>query len=452
VPLTRVTGTLLLTAFLLLALAFAVLGAFQTRGSMARTFALQSQIQAGQTELEELSRLQVDEENSLRGYALTHDPFYVDQYTAAAGEFDLRESHLRRTFSSQGLTEAERPVDEYASLQRQWRDAVAKQVLANPSRRLAEVDKRNKFFSDQEAGVVREIRAELAEQNDVLGRGTQAELDRSAYVRAFWLLLFGLLAILFNAFRSRLYRELEEERTTTEILQRAFRSEALPIPHCEVGGAYVSATSHLAVGGDVYDVYRLSSNLALLLIADVSGKGVDAAVLTAFIKFTIRAIALRRRDPAAILSEFNTSFSQAVENPYLFVSMWLGILDTETFVLRYASAGHDSAFLRRSGNVMQLPVTGPILGVMEEPYETRQTNLEPGDQLVLATDGLTEARTRSGQQLLDAGAMELIAKGSERAQALADELVASVRALSRNRLRDDLAILVVRALQGPPDA
>ena len=139
-PLARVTGTLLLTAFLLLALAFAVLGAFQTRGSMARTFALQSEIQAGQTELEELSRLQVDEENSLRGYALTHDPFYVDQYTAAAGEFDLRENHLRRTVLSQGLTATERPVDEYASLQRQWRDAVAKQVLANPSRQLAAIE------------------------------------------------------------------------------------------------------------------------------------------------------------------------------------------------------------------------------------------------------------------------------------------------------------------------
>jgi sigma-B regulation protein RsbU (phosphoserine phosphatase) len=437
---------------LLLALAFAVLGAFQTRESMARTFALQSQIQAAQTELEELLRLQIDEENSLRGYSLTRDSFYVDQYTAAAGEYDTRERALRQTLASRGLVTAQRLVDQYAALQSRWRDAVAKPVLANPGGQLAEIDKRNKFFSDQEAAVVRTIRAELAAQNDVLGRGTQAELDRSSYVRAFWLLLFGLLAILFNAFRSRLYRELEEERTITEILQRAFRSEAIPIPYCEVGGAYISASSHVAVGGDVFDVYRLSSNLALLLIADVSGKGVDAAVLTAFIKFTIRGIALRRRDPAAILSEFNTSFSQAVENPDLFVSMWLGILDTDTFVLRYASAGHDSAFLRRSNNVQQLPVTGPILGVMEEPFETRQTNLERGDLLVLATDGLTEARMRSGAMLLETGAMELIAKGSEHAQTLADELVQSVRALSRNRLRDDLAILVVRPLRGAPGA
>ena len=84
----------------------------------------------------------------------------------------------------------------------------------------------------------------------------------------------------------------------------------------------------MAVGGDVFDVYRLSDTLALVLIADVSGKGVDAAVLTAFIKFTIRGIALRRRDPGAILAEFNTAFAQTVENPYLFVSMFVGVLDT----------------------------------------------------------------------------------------------------------------------------
>ena len=81
-----------------------------------------------------------------------------------------------------------------------------------------------------------------------------------------------------------------------------------------------------------------------MLIADVSGKGVDAAVLTAFIKFMIRAIALRHSEPAAILAEFNGAFSKAVGNPYLFVSMFVGVLDTATFRLEYASAGHDTAY------------------------------------------------------------------------------------------------------------
>lgn len=443
-PLARVTGTLLLTAFLVVALAIAVQGAFQTRASIADTFSRQSRIQTAQIALEELLRLQIVEENVLRGYSLTHDSFYVDQYRTAALAYDGKVREIHAALAAEGLVRVQQLLSEYALIQSQWRDQVATPLLRHPNERLAELDKRNKVFSDYETRIVAAIRAELETANEAFARSTQAQLARTSYVRAFWLLLFGLLAILFNAYRSRLNRELEEERTTTEILQRAFRSESVPLPHCEVGTAYRSASSHLAVGGDVFDVYRLSDNLALLLIADVSGKGIDAAVLTAFIKFTIRGIALRHREPGAILAEFNTAFSRAVRNPYLFVSMFVGILNTDTFELQYASAGHDSAFLRRSDSVRQLAVTGPVLGVMEETFETRTIVLRAGDTLVLATDGLTEARDRTGNMLHEAGAMRLIDRSPQGAQALADSLVAQVRAVAGNRLRDDLAILVVR--------
>jgi len=444
------SGTLLLTAFLLVALVIAVQGAFQTRAGVTEAFALQSKLQAAQTALEELLRLQIDEANSLRGYALTRDSFYVDQYRIAADQFDAKERAIRETLQSQRLVRAQLLLHQYAQIQSSWRAAVALPVLRHPTAQLAAIDKRDKFFSDQEQTTVDAIRVELVRENDVLARKTRAELARTAFVRAFWLLLFGLLAILFNAYRSRLNWQLEEERTTTEILQQAFRSESAPLPNCDVGGAYLSASSHLAVGGDVYDVYRLSDNLALLMIADVSGKGVDAAVLTAFIKFTIRGIALRHRDPAAILAEFNTAFAQAVEDPYAFVSMWVGTLDTDDHTLRYASAGHDSAFIRRCTSVQQLAVTGPVLGVMEEPFKSRQTVLEAGDMLVLATDGLTEARDRSGEMLTEKGAMELIAEADHSARGMAEELALRVRALGGGHLRDDLAILVVRALPLEP--
>jgi sigma-B regulation protein RsbU (phosphoserine phosphatase) len=445
-PLARITGTLLLTAFLLVALAVAVQGAFATRASLADTFSRQSAIQRAQTTLEELLRLQIAEESLLRGYSLTRDSFYVDQYQQAVSDFDARFASIHETLASQNIKPVQRMLDEYASLQMQWRAAIAAPILRHPDRQLLEMDKRNKLLSDYETKIVEQIRAALADTNAELAKTTQTELDRSSYARAFWLLVFGLLAILFNGFRSRLYQELEEEKNTTEILQRAFRSESVPLPHCEVGSAYLSASSHLAVGGDVFDVYRLSHSLALVLIADVSGKGVDAAVLTAFIKFTIRGIALRRRDPGAILAEFNTAFSQTVENPYLFVSMFVAVLDTDTFQLRYASAGHDSAFMRRATGVQQLSVTGPVLGVMEEPFGTKAVVMENGDTLVLATDGLTEARKRTGEQLRETGAMDLIEHASVEPQLLADELVAQVRALGGNRLRDDLAILAIRVI------
>lgn len=436
-----------MTAFLIVTLAFAVQGAFETRTEIANTFTRQAQIQEAQIELEELLRLQIDAENSLRGYLLTRDPFYVAQYRQAVDGFDAQERKIRGILREQQLAPVATLLGDYNQLQARWRANVAEPLLAHPQQRLVELDKRNKLFSDYETRTVGAMREALASTDATLVGSTQLQLNRSAYVRAFWVLVFGMLALLFSMYGSRLGRELEQERTITEILQRAFRSESIPLPHCEVGSAYLSATRQVAVGGDVFDVYRLSANRALILIADISGKGVDAAVLTAFIKFMVRAIALRHTEPAAILSEFNTAFSRAVGNPYLFVSMFVGVLDTETFRLEYGSAGHDSAYVRRrTGAVEQLAVTGPVLGVMDEPFDTKTVDLSFGDTLVLTTDGLTEVRNRDGQPLSGAGAMELIERAGTHAQQLADDLVEAARSRGGRRLRDDLAILTVRVM------
>ena len=447
-PFVRVTGTMLLTGFLLLSLGFAVEGTFETRAQIANTFTRQSQIQQAQIDLEELLRLQIDEENSLRGYLLTRDPFYTAEYRSASAGYDAKEDAIRKTLGEQELPGADKLLIDYAHLQLEWRDTVAAPLLAHPRLRLQELDKRNKLFADYETLTAAAIRRELESTGDELALSTQEQLDRSSYLRAAWVLVFGVFAIVLNTYRSRLNRELEEERTVTEILQRAFKSESTPLPHCDVGSAYLSASSHLAVGGDVFDVYRLSENRALILIADISGKGVDAAVLTAFIKFMVRAIALRNSDPTAILTEFNVVLSKAVGDPYIFVSMFVGLLDTDTFRLTYASGGHDAAFVRRRNGVAQLAVTGPVLGVMEEPFGSETIYLQPGDTLVLATDGLTEVRNLAGEQLSDQGAMELIERASPGAQQLADELAASVKARGGNRVGDDLAILAIRVVDG----
>jgi sigma-B regulation protein RsbU (phosphoserine phosphatase) len=438
---------MLLTAFLLLSLGFAVEGSFETRAEIANTFSRQGQIQQAQIDLEELLRLQIDEENLLRGYLLTRDPFYDAEYRTASAGYDEKENEIRKTLGGQ-LLGADKLLADYARLQLEWRNTVAAPLLAHPRVRLEELDKRNKLFSDYETLTAAAIRRELAGKGDELERSTQRQLDRSSYLRAAWVLAFGLLAIVLNAYRTRLNHELEEERAVTRILQRAFRSESTPLPHCDVGSAYLSASSDRAVGGDVFDVYRLSENRALILIADISGKGVDAAVLTAFVKFMVRAIALRNSDPMAILTEFNVVLSKAVGDPYIFVSMFVGLLDTDTFGLTYASGGHDTAFVRRRDDVAQLAITGPVLGVMEEPFGSETIYLQPGDTLVLATDGLTEVRNGAGEQLSGQGAMELIARASRGAQQLADELAAAVRVRGGSRVRDDLAILAIRVLDG----
>ena len=346
--------------------------------------------------------------------------------------------------ASEHLPDAAAALRLYESVDRVLRKQIAEPMFAGTLVHTDEIAESIRILSSVEGNYERSIALSLAHRDDVLDARLKSTIDSAIYLRSLWLLGFGVFALGINLYSARLYRQLADERTVTAILQRAFVSRHVPLPNCELGSAYQSADAHAAVGGDLFDVYRLSNDLALLLIADVSGKGVDAAVITAFVKFTVRGIALRRRDPAQILSEFNIAFGHTVENPYLFVSMFVGILDTAKGELTYASAGHDSAFVRHGHDVRQLSVTGPVLGVMVEPYDTKTVVFDDGDSLVLSTDGLTEARNAAGELLGEEGAMEIIAHAPEEPQQLADRIVAAIRERSGGRLRDDVAILAVR--------
>jgi serine phosphatase RsbU (regulator of sigma subunit) len=432
------------TLFLLLVLGLAVQGAFQTRASIAATYRRQADMQNAQIDLEQMLRLQIVEENALRGFILTRDPFYVNQYASASAQWAAKEADVRAALDKEHLTRALALLGQYDVVQNDWRREIAQPLFIRRGSSIVSVAKKNKQFTDYQALTAAGVEHVIALTSAQLLRSTLDQVNRSSYVRAFWLLIFGLLAIFYNAYGSRLTRQLEEERTVTDALQQAFFSRFVPLPNCEVGATYLAASSRLRVGGDVYDVFRLSDTRALLMIADVSGKGVDAAVLTAFVRFTVRSIALRLEEPGTILDEFNETFRRSVEDPSLFITMLVAILDCSDGSLTYASAGHDSAYVRRSDTVEALTVSGPLLGVMDAHYTTRRLVLGEGDAIVLATDGLTEARRRGGELLGEQGALDWIAAGPLNAQALADELSARVRKRSGNRPADDLALLVVR--------
>lgn len=444
VPLIRSAGTLTAATILLFALAISIAVAINTRKAVNASFDEQMKIQQGQLALERMLKIQLDEENYIRAYVITHDPSYIDSYRATSESFDAERAQLGQILNRENLSDSRAALMDYDVAHHDWQTQVADPLLHHPSLAARELDKRGKILIDTQSEAAHFIEASMDAKNREVLSTTQERINQSLYFGMIALTIFGLLAILFYGWRYAVNTALEEERLTTQTLQRAFRSEHVPLPNCQIGSAYGAASSHLAVGGDVFDVHRLSDRLGLVLIADVSGKGVDAAVLTAFIKFTIRGIALRRRDPGFILQEFNRAFPRTVENPYLFVSMFVGILDTWTLRFDYASAGHDIAFLRRSARVEQLAVTGPVLGVMEEPFDVRTVYLEDGDTIVLSTDGLTESRDGSGRFLESSGAMEWIRHAPSDPALLAARLIESARARSGNRMRDDVAVLAIR--------
>jgi serine phosphatase RsbU (regulator of sigma subunit) len=443
-PIVRSAGAMTALAILVFALIVAVAGAWNTRVAVNNSFTEQMLIERGQLTLERMLKIQLDEENYIRAYVITHDPAYIDSYRGTNAQFHQAREDLQKILSQEGLDDAQGALEDYDIAHRDWQTQVAQPLLSHPGVAARELDKRGKILIDSQSDAAHFIEMRMDQKNRAVLAGTQRRINSSLYSGMVALIVFGLLAVLFYAWRHRVTGALETERLTTQTLQRAFKSEHVPLPNCRIGSAYGSASSHLAVGGDVFDVHRLSERLGLILIADVSGKGVDAAVLTAFIKFTIRGIALRRRDPGFILEEFNRAFPRTVENPYLFVSMFVGILDTWTLRLDYASAGHDIAFVRRSTGVEQLAVTGPILGVMEEPFDVRTLYLEDGDTVVLSTDGLTEARDRQGKFLNAKGAMEWIARSPSEPDQLAEYLIDRARERSNYKMRDDVAVLAIR--------
>jgi serine phosphatase RsbU (regulator of sigma subunit) len=443
-PVIRSAGTLTAVAILIFALAIAVVVALNTRKAVNASFEEQMRIEQGQLALERMLKIQLDEQNYIRAYVITHDPSYIDSYRATTERFDGERAQLGDILTEENLSDARAALLDYDVAHHDWHTQIADPLLRHPGKEVRVLDERGKVLIDSQSDAARFIEGRMDQKNREVLATTQARINQSLYFGIAALVIFGLLAILFYGWRYRVTSALEEERLTTQTLQRAFRSEHVPLPNCEIGSAYGAASSHLAVGGDVFDVHRLSDRLGLVLIADVSGKGVDAAVLTAFIKFTIRGIALRRRDPGFILQEFNRAFPRTVENPYLFVSMFVGILDTWTLRLDYASGGHDVAFLRRGTRVEQLAVTGPVLGVMEEAFDVRTAYLEDGDTLVLSTDGLTESRDESGKLLEAEGAMQWIRQAPVDPSLLAARLIESARARSGNRMRDDVAVLAIR--------
>jgi sigma-B regulation protein RsbU (phosphoserine phosphatase) len=259
------------------------------------------------------------------------------------------------------------------------------------------------------------------------------------------IVVFGAISIAFVTARVQLQDEIDRERNIVETLQGAFRDDPDVLPGARIGTAYLSAERDGAVGGDLYDVRRLDERRGLVLIADVSGKGIPAAVNTAFVRYSIGALARQTDDPAVVLAEFNRMFLASVSDPNLFVVVFAGMLDGAGMTLRYASAGHSGAFLRRHGDVTQLAVTGPMIGLDATfAFESRTVALEAGDTIVLATDGLSEARDRDGAFLGDEGAMAFLAASTETSpERLAGDLVAHVRGRSDGRLADDLALLVL---------
>jgi len=179
-------------------------------------------------------------------------------------------------------------------------------------------------------------------------------------------------------------------RVQLQLLPEA--SELAQRESIEFAGVYQSKDR---VGGDLYDFVRIGQNSWGFLVADVSGHGVPSALLTMFLKAAFRTRVRWGVASDQVCREVNAVLNPVVRDLGLFVTVFFGVVDLETSVLRYTNCGHPPVLLRRAagGEVVQLEEKGMILGPFEDVELTEdQVFLEPGDLVISATDGVLEAR------------------------------------------------------------
>lgn len=246
------------------------------------------------------------------------------------------------------------------------------------------------------------------------------------------------------------FQRLEEEMSIGRQIQLSFLPESLPeIPGWDFAAFYGSARQ---VGGDLYDLIYSPDNPQRLnlAIADVTGKGVAAALFMASTRTTLRLMSLEGGTPGQILRKANHFILQERRNA-IFMSAFFASLDLISGRLDYANAGHDWPLLReyRTGAVRPLDATGFLLGAFGEiEPDEHHTMIEPGDALVFYTDGVSEAFNPK-DELYGTTRLEMLvaSHGWQSAEELLRAILADVEEFTSGEPQsDDLTLLVVHRL------
>jgi sigma-B regulation protein RsbU (phosphoserine phosphatase) len=252
--------------------------------------------------------------------------------------------------------------------------------------------------------------------------------------------------------RARQEAEHERERLQRLVttLQRSLLPPALPaVPGLEAAAHYRIASLD-QVGGDFYDLFPLSRDRWGLFLGDVCGKGAHAAAVTSLIRYTLRAAAVYDDDPGTVLSTLNAALRQEyLRDDRDFCTAIFGVLNPHGngFTLSLASGGHPAPLLLRANGTAGYQPTpgGPLIGVFDDvTYAATTIRLDPGDTLLLYTDGLTDARTGTGNGRYGDEALHTLARNL--APTTATAAITAITALLDSYsegLDDDTAVLAL---------
>jgi len=243
----------------------------------------------------------------------------------------------------------------------------------------------------------------------------------------------------------------EEMNLARQIQRNSLLSDFPAIPRCEVHAVYRPARH---VGGDFYDVVATGDGAYLMAIADVSGKGMPAALLSAMLQAALRTQSTPNASLPEILRNINTLLyrSTAIQQ---FATFFLARLDGATLRLTFSNAGHNwPVIFRRGGRRIFLEKGGTILGILEDAdFEQAEISLAAGEVAILYTDGVNEAQNAFGQLFGEERIYELVESLPRDlcARDISDRLLAELGDfLEGSEPQDDVTLMVLRVLEPMP--
>jgi phosphoserine phosphatase RsbU/P len=244
-------------------------------------------------------------------------------------------------------------------------------------------------------------------------------------------------------------QRLEQELNIAREIQQALVPQGLQdYPHFSISGVHRPCDE---VGGDYFDVFPLADGRIALLIADVAGKGLGAALVTTMLQGALSGMTLGV-DPVKVFNHLNQFLCERA-SVVRCATMFFGLLDPAGN-LEYVRAGHPSPLLMRGGEVSELYCTGsfPIGLVASATYSASSIQLEPGDTLLLYTDGVTEAEDKNRNLFQDERLKDILGEHQESSlENLQDAIFSSIETFAGGASQsDDVTLLVVR-YRGPAE-
>jgi len=250
----------------------------------------------------------------------------------------------------------------------------------------------------------------------------------------------------------KMAESMEAERRSEQEMQiaRQVQSRLLPqqapwLPTLECAGKCIQTR---AVGGDYYDFLDFGAGKLGLVLADISGKGISAALLMANLQANLRGqYALALEDLPKLLRSVNQLFYKNTESNH-YATTFFAVYDDQSRILRYVNCGHNPPLLlRENGDVEWLPATATVLGLFEEwDCSVAERQLGAGDVLLIYTDGISEAApSEEAEEFGDERLMQSIRDHRSRcAEGMLEAVIADVQRFSQGEQADDMTVIVAR--------